>query len=1025
MTVRRLASLALIAAATSSQATLLRATQPTLSPDGKTVAFSYQGDIWTAPVDGGNALRLTVNDSNEAAPRFTPDGKTIVFTSDRYGNPDVFAMNADGTNIRRLNMESSTEFPYSISPDSQSIYGYTTGFGGLDVFKLSINGGSLIRMTTGQMEREYFPFPTPDGKSIIFCSGSSSGSWRNPFAHGSNTSDLFIGANTVPVSNVRKLTSNEVMDHFPLVAPDGTIYFISNRDGWPNLWRMDAQGKGAKKLTNFADGTMRWPSISANGQAIAFEFESEIYVYDVRTMTSRKIDPHIPDDLRRNPVTQFTLSAGVDSFAFAQDGKRAMVGVRGDLYLIPGSGGTTRRLTTDLAMDDMPVFLSSDTALFTTGRTGKREIWKINTKGEQSMWAADPLLDVGNVHLSPDGKSVAYFRGQNQIVVRSADGKGEARMIVDSSFAGGVIRQDDFSWSPDSQFIGVAVPTDRGGTNILLVNVADGKSTIVAKVARDASAPVFSPDCRRIAFTAADSREQNIFVVDLTAEDIKFAEDELDNLDAPKPEEPKAKPAVRIDEAGLESRMRQLTANGGFGPIFSADGKLIFANVDGAWSMIPAAGGPASAVAGVNGPVVGTSMEPNGKIYGVNGGKLVQIQPTGLTPVSFSATAEINQRDEEQALFKEIWWAMDRFYYNPAMNNRGWEQIRDKYAKIVPGATDRSDFYAMMGEMMEELNSSHLGATAPSEEPQALSDQTAWLGVDFDPAELDRSGKAVVAVVIGDSPADHPKSKLMVGDQIAKINGVAISPTNTPTSLLRNQVGKKTVLSVLRDGKEVTVTIKPASPGARAGLMQADWVRRNREMVDKLSGGKIAYHYYASMNDASQAKFVREIRTQTQGKQALIIDVRFNGGGSTAQQALGVLIKTPWLIRTRRDAPHQKMSENIYRGDSLELPSCLMTNQYSFSNAEIFSEGFRRLKVGPIIGVATAGGVIGTSSYSLWDGGQIRMPASGAYAVDGENLEGNGRRTDINVPWDINAANAGRDVQLEAAVKEMLKRIKA
>ena len=200
-------------------------------------------------------------------------------------------------------------------------------------------------------------------------------------------------------------------------------------------------------------------------------------------------------------------------------------------------------------------------------------------------------------------------------------------------------------------------------------------------------------------------------------------------------------------------------------------------------------------------------------------------------------------------------------------------------------------------------------------------------------------------------------------------------------------------------------------------------MRGNRQETDRLSGGKLGYLHVQSMDASSLDVFLREIETELEGKQGVIVDVRFNGGGFTSHIILNIMRKEPWLIRTTRDNEF-RYSENAFRGNALELPAACLINQFSFSNAEIFAEGFRRMKLGPIVGEATAGGVIGTGAYRLWDGGMIRMPGSGAFDIDGENLERNGRKPDIEVLRDPKAEAGGRDVQLERAISELLKRLR-
>jgi C-terminal processing protease CtpA/Prc len=243
------------------------------------------------------------------------------------------------------------------------------------------------------------------------------------------------------------------------------------------------------------------------------------------------------------------------------------------------------------------------------------------------------------------------------------------------------------------------------------------------------------------------------------------------------------------------------------------------------------------------------------------------------------------------------------------------------------------------------------------------------------------------------------------------------------SELLNHKAGHKVILTIQRGSASVDVSIKPANPAVQGALEYQAWIDQERALVDKLSNGKVGYMHVAAMDQRSFDLFLREIRTQSVGKEAMLIDVRYNGGGDTAHKLLGVLIKTPWLIRTTRGAEGLKVSENILRGDSLELPTGLLFNSYSFSNAEIMGEGFRQLKRGPIVGERTPGYVIGTGAISLWDGGAVRLPAIGVYAVNGQELENNGRKPDFEVPFDPNTWSQGRDVQLEKAVDEVLKTV--
>lgn len=1019
-----LLAVALVTIIASAQGPIKRGKHPALSPDGKTLVFSWQGDLWSVPSAGGTARRLTVHSADDVMPKFTPAGDRIVFASNRYGNYDLFSITPDGSDLRRLTFDSGTEYPNAISPDGRWVYGYTTNFGRIDLFKVSAGGGDLVRLTQHPLELEYYASVSPDGRRIAYGRSGAPGSWRNPLDRGANSGEIFVADNTVPLTNNRALTNNDRSDMWPMFAPDGSIFFVSNRSGWPNLWRMNGDGSAPKQLTRHENGTLRMPAISADGKSIAYEFDSEIYLYDVASGSTKKPAIEVPRDERLNPVVDLSLTSGVSDYAVSPDGKRAVLVVRGDLFLIPERGGTTRRLTKSPAVDFQPVWLDPKTILFVTGRNGKREFMTVSIEGEEKVFLSEPT-DIVRPQLSPDGKWLAFNRGQSEIVVMPAKG-GDRKVIATGGFGDSLRGGLSFSWSPDSLWLVVDQPNSHG-SDILLKHIESGKSIRIARTARGATSPPrFLPNGKGVYFNSEEYPDENdLYVVDLVPLPTTFTEDDLDGIDAPKPA-PSKTATVEVYEPGLENRMRRLTRTGkaAGAPLAAADSRSIWVMLDGQLNAVSVATGAASPVTAVTGPAAGFELGQGGtKLYFLSAGRLnaLTLAQGTVAPVAFTAQTTINLREEEKALFDEIWWAFDRMYYREDKNNRGWDRLKAKYAEIVPHAFDRADFYAMMAEMMEEVDSSHLGATPPQTDVPAASDSTAFLGVEWDWGALASRGVYIVDIVYDGTPAALPQSLLKKGDRILQVDGVEPGSKSPIAGLLNKKAGRKVNLAVERNGQRLSIDIKPLEPTARTAILYENWVQWERAQVEKLSGGRLTYLHIQSMDDPSYLRFLREIRTIASGKEGVVLDVRYNGGGSTAQKILGVLIKRPWLIRTMRSDPAYRVSENIYRGDSLELPTALLINQYSFSNAEIIAEGFRRLKIGPLIGEPTAGGVIGTSQLGLWDGGSIRIPAAGAYTIDGENLEGNGRVPDYLVKFDVDAWLAGRDVQLEKAVQELLK----
>lgn len=938
-------------------------------------------------------------------------------------------MDADGGNLKRLTYDGASEIATQVSPDGRFVLGHTNAFSRQDMFKVPLeSGGDLIRLSIHPLERSYSGVVSPDGNTVAYSRGSyGTASWQKSGMQSSALPDIWLADNTVPLSNHRVVGKSEAIEMFPQWIGNDALLFVSNRGGQQNVWRMNRDGSNAKALTKLSNGTISSLNLSADGKTAAFTFESDTYVLDVPSGAVRQLNVDVAPDQRLNPVQDLSLSAGVDDYAMSPDGKRGVIVLRGDIFLIPERGGTTRRLTTNAGIDNDPVWLDAKTVLYNRAGAGaKREIYSLSIDGTTKPWAV-AQEDTLHPRVSPDGKSVLYQEGNSKWMVASAAG-GAGQVVLEGDFQDGLRGASPVGWSGDSKWVAFAAPTDRG-TNIVLVQISDKKQFVVARLPHDAGAPKFLPNGRGVYFVAADGEDSSLYVVDLVPNDVTFTEDDLDKIDEARSPRPEAK--VEVYMPNIENRMRRIATKVGGDAQASADGRTIYATIDGVFSAVSTSGGAPRPIDGVTGPAGGFSLSKDGsKLYFVGtGGRLSALGLAGppvASPISFNAQFSVNLKDEETALFEEIGWAIDRLYYDPSHHGKDWSAIRAKFSKIVPFCYDRTDFYNLMGEMMEEMESSHLGANAPAEPafPGGGSDSTGFLGVDFDPARL-AQGSYVVSYVFRGSAADHPSSKLLLGDQITAVDGSPIDPTSRLiTVALNKKAGRKVRLSVQRGAQKLEVLIRPEPQAARQIGLYNDWVAQQRAWVDQLSGGKFAYLHIQAMDQGSLEKFKREIRTLTPGKTGVVIDCRFNGGGSTAQDILNILLKRPWMIRTTRGKYGIRLSENIYRGDSLELPTITLVNQYSFSNAEVWAEGFRALGRGSIVGERTPGYVIGTGAVSLWDGGSIRLPAIGAYAMTGKEIENDGRRPDFNVWFDPNAWLQGRDLQIEKAVQELLKQTK-
>lgn len=1016
---------AVILVPAGASAQIKRTQDPALSPDGAHLAFSWQGDLWRVPATGGRAERLTVHPAADGFPVWSPDGARIVFHSNRFGSYDLFSVSAQGTDLRRLTYESSDEYATDFTPDGRTIVGYTNAWGRLGLFRVPAEGGALLNLASHPLHLYHWPRVSPDGQSVTFVLGGSPGSWRRPELTGSSTGELWTAPMAAPLTHFQRLTDNERVEAFPVPVTDGRTLVISNRDGATNLWAL-GPGSKAQKLTPFTQGTMRALTATRDGKVAAFQRDSTLWVWR-EGQGAQELRIEAPTDRNRNSVQDLTLATGVRGADVSPDGKRAVIEVRGDLYLIPEAGGTTRPLTQTPRPESNPLWLDDKTILFVAGaENGRRELRTTTLDGQVSPFLTH-ALDLTSPDISPDRKLLAFQLGGDQLVVTPlADGKPGPQTVVARGDFG--VGGASFTWAPASAHLAVVRPLSRS-VEALIVPATGGEPLASVPIGRDMSAPEFSANGETIVFSAiqgvdfAETRDtlSPMYVLELWPRQVKFTEDDLDALDAPK-DGKKPEPKVRVHQPGLLQRLRKVTSVSAT-PLAITSAGLVYANIGGQFSTFSLEDGQTRPVASVTGPVGGVILdEPRNRMALLQGGRIsrLDLRNGAVTPINFSARTRVDLAEEERALFEEIWWAMDRRFYDPKLHGRDWAALREEFAGLLPYVTSRTDFYALMNEMVQRLESSHQGAQNPPEFRPETSEDTAWLGVEWDWAEMARRGEYVVGSVYPNSPAAHPESELVKGDRVLTVDGIAATDERPLAALLDRKAGRKVRLVVERNSRDVEVVIRPASRSGLSGLLYDHWVVENRRRVHELSGGRLGYTHIEGMDVAGLDTFLRDIQTEMEGRYGLVIDVRYNGGGFTGQAILNTMLKRPWLQRTSRERPGFQISENQWRGNALEAPAIALINESSFSNAEIFAEGFRRLGFGKLVGEPTAGGVIGTGSLSLWDGGSIRVPGSGAYALDGENLEGNGRRPDIQVPFDPNAWAVGRDPQLERAVKELL-----
>jgi C-terminal processing protease CtpA/Prc len=383
--------------------------------------------------------------------------------------------------------------------------------------------------------------------------------------------------------------------------------------------------------------------------------------------------------------------------------------------------------------------------------------------------------------------------------------------------------------------------------------------------------------------------------------------------------------------------------------------------------------------------------------------------------VNLNAEMDVDFQQEKIAVFEEAWAGQRDNYYDPKYHGADWNAVRRTYAPLIEACRTPDEMRRILRMMIGELNSSHSGVSASTpggNGPRAVIGQ---LGLSFDRAEYENSGKLKIAAVLPHSPA--ALAGIQTGGDLRAVDGVPLGPRVNLNQLLEHKVDKRVVLDV--SGHDVAV--EPV--GSLADPIYRKWVEDNRAYVLRTSNGKLGYVHMRDMSEQALTQLYLDLDSENRSKEGVVIDIRNNNGGFVNAYALDVLTRRPYLTMTFRGGLASP-ARTVLGQRSLERPTILVVNQHSLSDAEDFTEGYRTLKLGKVVGEPTAGWIIYTGSMTLVDGSVMRMPSILITGGDGKDMEGHPRPVDIAVTRPIGESYTGRDSQLDAAVKELLAELK-
>lgn len=1041
------------------------------------VVFSYAGDLYTVGTEGGTARKLTNHSGYEMFPRFSPDGKQLAFTGQYDGNTEVYLMDAMGGVPKRLTY-SATLGRDNISDrmgPNNLVMGWKHDnkhivFRSRMIEHNDFNGQLFLTNIDGDLQTQ---IPLPRGGFCSFSPDDTKLAYNRIFREfrtwkryrGGMADDIWIyDFNSKKIKNI---TNNPAQDIIPMWKGDD-IYFLSDRDEYEriNLYKYNLTSGKTEMLTHFKEFDIKFPSLGKD--KIAFENGGYIYLYDTTAGKLKKLEVFIREDRLNARGGIKKVDKQTTNFEISPDGKRALLGSRGEIFTVPEKYGNTRNLTNSPGVHERNSKWSPDGKwiAYISDKSGENEIYIMSAKPGakdkpvQLTTGADTYKF--GIKWSPDSKKIAWTDKKLRLRYVNIDKK----QIVEAATAK-AFEMRRFNWSPDSKWLTYSKQEENGFGKVYLYSLDKAQNYPVTDDWYDAGSSVFSGDGKYLFLVS--SRDFNptfgdtefdaiymdmakVYLVTLaknTPSPFKPKSDEVAVKSTPAPSakakkgkkdkdaaKPAGPPPVKIDVDGLNDRILALPviAANYFG-LASVKNKVYYTRMGRrdakpVMLMYDLDKQKETELGNANGYEISADgkkmlVAANRSFYIIDlpSGKLSLKKPLNLSGMEMHLCLKCEWKN----IFNESWRQMRDFFYVPNMHGLDWEGMRKRYEPLVKHVNHRNDLTYVIGEMIGELNIGH-AYTGGGERPPVKRILNGVLG-----AQLEKDAKSgffrIKKILKGENWSKALTSPLTAigvnaaeGDYIVAVNGKSTAKMKNIYKALVNTVGKQVVLTLNKaasatGGRDVTV-VPIANEHA---LYYYNWVRGNIEKVNKATNGKVGYIHIPDMGVNGLNWFSRLFYPQVM-KKALIVDVRGNGGGFVSELVAERLRREVVFIDMLRNAAPSKAPFSMVWG-----PKVCLLDEFSASDGDIFPYRFKKYKLGKLIGKRSWGGVVGIRNpLPLLDGGQLFRPEFASYDIEGKTwpMEGVGVEPDIFVDNDPAKEFAGIDEQLQKGIEIILEELK-
>lgn len=1011
---------------------------PCLTPDGQTVVFSFEGDLWKADVTNGQAARLTAMQGYETSPRVSPDGKWIAFTGRQFGNADVFVMPVGGGDIKQITFHSANDEVSSWSWDSKSIYFHSNRAGQVSGFNVSITGGTPKRVFGDyffQFDHNLAEHPTT-GEIFFNDTWESLNQLQRKRYKGPFNPD--IQSYNPKTKQYKKYTTWEGKDFGATIDRNGNVYFISDEaNGEYNLYSL--AGNKKTELTKFSS-SIKTPCVNANGGKIVFEKDYQLWLYDVASRRSEKLAINIVRNRILPKEKDYDVKGRISNYDVSPDGKKLAFTSRGEIFVSDVEGKFIRQVNKGSAERALEVKWLADnkTLLFNQTTGGYQNLFTIAADGNgTAKEISNEKKDSRAIALNKKRTMAVYLCGRDQVKLLDLKTMQQQTIVHDEIWG---FDNSAPSFSPNDQYISFTAYRNFE-EDIMLYHLQTKKTIDLTNTGVSESSPMWSADGKYIYFSSSrlkpsypfGPQNPNIYRLPLENIDEPYRSDKFSDLFKEEKKDTAKKAAntdsvvVTIDPDRIMDRIELVSPNFGSQNLVAVYQKgekttVLYSSNHGEgktalWKTViePFEENKTEKIAGTEATDFDV-VNVADKFYLLSKGNIFKLNLDGnkTDAVNISYTFRRNLQAEFSQMFEEAWAKMEINYYDENFHGLNWAKTKEKYQPFIAKLNNRADMRVLLNDMLGELNSSHQGFnTFGDDETISLSNRTMETGIIF---ENDDPYK--VKYVVKRTAADKKGVDVRPGDILVKVNDETVDKdTDRNYYFSKPSIDKEIKLSFSRAGKFFDVKIHP-QPSLFTNLYD-EWIDNNQQRVDEKSRNRIAYSCMKNMGTGELEKFIIDMTQELNNKDALILDLRYNTGGNVHDEVLKFLEQRSYLQWKYREGKLTRQG-NFTPADK---PIVLLINEQSLSDAEMTSQGFKALKLGTIIGNETYRWIIFTSGTSLVDGSSVRMPSWGCYTLDGNDLEATGVQPDIKIINTFEDKINGRDPQVDRAVDEILKQL--